>query len=82
MLNLHSPRVFQSLMVRSREAETICLLSAEKETLDISLVQGSCETSKLPNSQFQSPQIPPDHGHPQSTMPTTVPILIIAQRMD
>jgi hypothetical protein len=33
MLNLHSPRVFHSLMVRSREAETICRLSAEKETL-------------------------------------------------
>jgi len=32
MLNLHSPRVFQSLMVRSRDPETICLLSAEKET--------------------------------------------------
>lgn len=33
MLNLHSPRVFHSLMVRSREAETICRLSAENETL-------------------------------------------------
>ena len=32
MLNLHSPRVFQSLMLRSREAETICRLSAENET--------------------------------------------------
>lgn len=34
MLNLHSPRVFHSLMVRSREAETICRLSAEKDTLE------------------------------------------------
>jgi len=33
MSNLHSPRVFQSLMVRSRDPETICRLSAEKETL-------------------------------------------------
>jgi hypothetical protein len=32
MSNLHSPKVFQSLIVLSREAETICLLSAEKET--------------------------------------------------
>ena len=32
MLNLHSPRVFQSLMVRSREPETIWRLSAENET--------------------------------------------------
>jgi len=34
MSNLHSPRVFQSLMVRSRDPETICRLSAEKETLE------------------------------------------------
>ena len=39
MLNLHSPRVFHSLMVRSREAETICRLSAEKDTLGVSAVQ-------------------------------------------
>lgn len=32
MLNLHSPKVFHNLMVRSREAETICRLSAENET--------------------------------------------------
>ncbi len=32
MSYLHSPRVFQSLIVRSREPETICLLSAEKLT--------------------------------------------------
>jgi hypothetical protein len=38
MVNLQSPRVFQSLMVRSREPETICLLSAEKETERTSLV--------------------------------------------
>ncbi len=33
MLNLHSPSVFQSLMVRSRDADTIWRLSAENETL-------------------------------------------------
>uniref|UniRef100_A0A8R7TZM0 Uncharacterized protein n=1 Tax=Triticum urartu TaxID=4572 RepID=A0A8R7TZM0_TRIUA len=32
MVYLHSPRVFQSLMVRSRDAETICRLSMEKAT--------------------------------------------------
>jgi len=38
MVYLQSPRVFQSLMVLSREPETICLLSAEKETERTSLV--------------------------------------------
>jgi len=38
MVNLQSPRVFHSLMVRSRDPETICLLSAEKETERTSLV--------------------------------------------
>jgi hypothetical protein len=38
MVNLQSPRVFHSLMVRSLEPETICLLSAEKETERTSLV--------------------------------------------
>ena len=33
MLYLHSPSVFQSLILRSREADTICRLSAENETL-------------------------------------------------
>lgn len=32
MLNLHSPSVFHSLMVRSREPDTIWRLSAENET--------------------------------------------------
>lgn len=32
MLNLHSPSVFHSLMVRSRDPETIWRLSAENET--------------------------------------------------
>lgn len=32
MVYLHSPRVFHSLMVLSREPDTICLLSAEKAT--------------------------------------------------
>merc|ERR1719201_2718731 len=32
MVNLHSPRVFHSLMVLSREPETIWRLSAEKAT--------------------------------------------------
>src|SRR5699024_5908256 len=36
-VNLQSPRVFQSLMVRSREAETIWRLSAEKDTERTSL---------------------------------------------
>jgi hypothetical protein len=38
MVYLQSPRVFHSLMVRSREPDTICLLSAEKETERMSLV--------------------------------------------
>lgn len=38
MVNLQSPRVFHSLMVRSREPETIWRLSAEKETDRTSLV--------------------------------------------
>jgi hypothetical protein len=38
MVNLQSPRVFQSLIVRSLDPETICLLSAEKETERTSLV--------------------------------------------
>lgn len=32
MLNLHSPKVFHNLIVRSLDPETICLLSAENET--------------------------------------------------
>lgn len=43
MVYLQSPRVFQSLMVRSREPETICRLSAEKETERTSLV---CPTKR------------------------------------
>ena len=43
MSNLHSPKVFQSLMVLSLEAETICLLSAENETERTSLV---CPTNR------------------------------------
>jgi hypothetical protein len=38
IVNLQSPRVFHSLIVRSRDPETICLLSAEKETDRTSLV--------------------------------------------
>ena len=38
MVYLQSPRVFQSLMVRSRDPETIWRLSAEKETDRTSLV--------------------------------------------
>src|SRR3954451_25225734 len=38
MVNLQSPRVFHSLMLRSREPETIWRLSAEKETERTSLV--------------------------------------------
>jgi hypothetical protein len=38
MVYLQSPRVFHSLIVRSREPETICLLSAEKDTERTSLV--------------------------------------------
>lgn len=38
MVYLQSPSVFQSLMVRSREPETIWRLSAEKETERTSLV--------------------------------------------
>jgi hypothetical protein len=38
MVYLQSPRVFHSLMVRSREPETIWRLSAEKETDRTSLV--------------------------------------------
>lgn len=38
MVNLQSPRVFHSLIVRSRDPETICRLSAEKETERTSLL--------------------------------------------
>lgn len=38
MVYLHTPRVFHSLMVLSREPETIWRLSAEKATLKTSLV--------------------------------------------
>jgi len=38
MVNLQSPSVFHSLMVRSREPETIWRLSAEKDTESTSLV--------------------------------------------
>ena len=38
MVNVQSPSVFHSLIVRSREPETICLLSAEKQTERMSLV--------------------------------------------
>merc|ERR1719265_2189508 len=43
MVYLHSPRVFQSLMVLSREPETIWRLSAEKATERTSL---SCPTKR------------------------------------
>merc|ERR1719334_2249328 len=38
MVYLQTPRVFHSLMVRSREPDTICLLSAENATLRTSFV--------------------------------------------
>merc|ERR1719383_872968 len=38
MVYLQTPSVFHSLIVRSREPETICLLSAEKATLRTSFV--------------------------------------------
>ena len=44
MVTLHSPRVFHNLMDLSREAETICLLSAEKATERTSF---SCPTKVL-----------------------------------
>lgn len=43
MVYLHSPRVFQSLIVLSREPDTICLLSAEKATDKTSL---ACPTNR------------------------------------
>merc|ERR1719163_2048504 len=43
MVYLHSPRVFQSLMVLSRDPETIWRLSAEKATERTSL---SCPTKR------------------------------------
>merc|ERR1712093_860375 len=43
MVYLHSPRVFHSLMVLSRDQDTICLLSAEKATERTSL---SCPTKR------------------------------------
>merc|ERR1719331_3491971 len=43
MVYLHSPRVFQSLIVLSREPDTIWRLSAEKATERTSL---SCPTSR------------------------------------
>lgn len=43
-VNLHSPRVFHNLMDLSRDEETICLLSGEKQTDKTSLV---CPTNRL-----------------------------------
>lgn len=43
MVYLHSPRVFHSLIDLSREEETICLLSGEKQTERTSLV---CPTNR------------------------------------
>jgi hypothetical protein len=43
IVNLQSPRVFHNLIVRSRDPETICLLSAEKDTERTSLV---CPTNR------------------------------------
>jgi len=44
MVYLHCPNVFHSLTVLSRDADTICLLSAEKATLSTSFV---CPTNRL-----------------------------------
>ncbi len=55
---LHSPRVFHSLMVLSREPETICRLSTENATLRTSLV---CPTKRLvvaPVLRSQSLRVP------------------------
>lgn len=43
IVNLHSPRVFHSLIDRSLEADTICLLSLEKATDRTSL---ECPTKR------------------------------------
>ena len=43
MVYLHTPRVFHNLMDLSRDADTICRLSAEKATLSTSLV---CPTKR------------------------------------
>lgn len=43
MVYLHTPKVFQSLMVLSLDPETICRLSAEKATLRTSFV---CPTKR------------------------------------
>ncbi len=49
MVNLQSPRVFHSLIVRSREPETICRLSAEKETERTSFVWPTNRRVVLPD---------------------------------
>jgi len=43
IVNLHSPKVFHSLIDRSLEADTICLLSLEKATDRTSLL---CPTKR------------------------------------
>lgn len=57
MVYLHTPRVFHSLMVLSREPETIWRLSAEKATLKTSLVWPTnrrvvAPLGKTPNRAF------------------------------
>lgn len=54
MVNLQSPRVFHSLMERSREPETIWRLSAEKDTDRTSLVWPTKRRVVVPVASSQS----------------------------
>lgn len=54
MVYLQSPRVFHSLMERSREPETIWRLSAEKETDRTSLVWPTKRRVVVPVASSQS----------------------------
>jgi len=55
---LHSPMVFQSLIVLSREPETICLLSTEKATDSTSLVCPRKRRVVAPVFRSQSRSVP------------------------
>lgn len=55
---LHSPMVFHSLMVLSRDPETICLLSTEKATDNTSLLCPRKRRVVAPVVRSQSLRVP------------------------
>merc|ERR1719311_847556 len=58
MVYLHSPRVFQSLMVLSRDPETIWRLSAEKATDSTSFSWPTNRLVVAPDASSQRRRVP------------------------